>query len=404
MANTAFIDFERVKQFKKELLEKAFRVFRKTSAQDQAFQEFCAKEAYWLDDYALFHAAKKEYARKPWTEWPDEIKHRDPAALKALAERQRDEVELDRFKQYIFHLQWNRLHDYAKKKGIEVLGDMPIFIAQDSADAWANQQLFDLNEDGTPRTVAGVPPDYFAANGQLWGNPQYNWDAMKAENYAWWKRRFRKLHEQVDIIRIDHFRAFESYWSVDGKATTAINGRWLKGPGKPFFDEIERELGEMNIVAEDLGIITSEVERLRDDCGFPGMKIVHFMLEPNESGRVGFVTPENSIIYTGTHDNNTTVGWFTHDIDEVLRETLANMTGTTSDRPKTICKRLIKAAYASRARMAIIPMQDLLALDERARMNTPGTVGINWRWSLKKDYLLELDPKKLQALCVRYRR
>ena len=313
-------------------------------------------------------------------------------------------MELDHFKQYIFHLQWNRLHDYAKKKGIEILGDMPIFIAQDSADAWANQHLFDLNEDGTPRTVAGVPPDYFAANGQLWGNPQYNWDAMKAENYAWWKRRFGKLHEQVDIIRIDHFRAFESYWSVDGKATTAINGRWLKGPGKPFFDEIERELGEMNIVAEDLGIITSEVERLRDDCGFPGMKIVHFMLEPNESGRVGFVTPENSIIYTGTHDNNTTVGWFTHDIDEVLRETLANMTGTTSDRPKTICKRLIKAAYASRARMAIIPMQDLLALDERARMNTPGTVGINWRWSLKKDYLLELDPKKLKALCVRYHR
>ena len=403
-ANTAFIDFERVKQFKKDLLEKAFRAFRKTSAKDKEFKAFCEKEAYWLDDYALFHAAKKEYGRSAWTEWPAEVKHREPAALKALAERQKDEVELDRFKQYIFHLQWNRLHDYARKKGIEILGDMPIFIAQDSADAWAHQHLFDLSEDGTPRTVAGVPPDYFAANGQLWGNPQYNWDAMKAENYAWWKRRFHKLREQVDIIRIDHFRAFEAYWSVDGKAETAINGRWIKGPGKAFFDEIERELGTLNIVAEDLGIITSEVERLRDDCGFPGMKIVHFMLEPNESGRVGFVTPENSIVYTGTHDNNTTVGWYTRDIDEVLRETLANMTGTTSDRPKTICKRLIKAAYASRARMAIIPMQDLLALDERARMNTPGTVGINWRWSLKKDYLLELDPKKLQALCVRYHR
>ena len=403
-ANTAFIDFQRVKQFKKNMLEKAFRVFRRTSAEDADYRAFCEQEAYWLDDYALFHAAKKEYGRTAWMEWPEEIKQRDPEALKALAERQRDEVELDRFKQYVFHVQWNRLHDYARRKGIEVLGDMPIFVAQDSADAWAHQQLFDLNEDGTARTVAGVPPDYFAANGQLWGNPQYNWDAMAAENYAWWKRRFQKLREQVDIIRIDHFRAFESYWSVDGKAETAINGRWVKGPGIHFFDAIERELGTLDIVAEDLGVITNDVERLRDDCGFPGMKIIHFMLAPNESGRVGFTAPENSIVYTGTHDNNTTVGWFTRDIDEVLRETLANLTGTTSDRPKTICKRLIKMAYASRARMAIIPMQDLLALDERARMNTPGTVGINWRWSLKKDYLLELDPKKLKALCIRYHR
>ena len=361
-------------------------------------------EAYWLNDYALFHAAKKEYDRAPWTEWPEKIRRRDPAALKELAEKQRDEIELDRFKQYIFHTQWNRLHDYAKKKGIEILGDMPIFIARDSADVWANAHLFDLNEDGTPHTVAGVPPDYFAASGQLWGNPQYDWDAMAKEQYAWWKDRFRKLSEQVDIIRIDHFRGFESYWSIDGKAETAINGRWIKGPGKVFFDEIEKELGTLDIVAEDLGIITSEVDRLREDCGFPGMKVIQFMLAPNEAGRVGFAVPENTIIYTGTHDNNTTVGWYMHDIDEVMRETLANMVGTTSDRPQTICKRLIKTAYASHARMAIIPMQDLLALDERARMNTPGTVGINWRWSLKKDYLLQLDPQKLRALCIQYHR
>ena len=403
-ANSSFIDFERVKQFKKTMLEKAFRAFRRTRADDADYRAFCEKEAYWLEEYALFHAAKKEYGRTAWMSWPEEIRRRDPDALRGLAERQREEVELDRFKQYVFHTQWNRLHDYALKKGIEILGDMPIFVAQDSADAWAHQHLFDLYEDGSPRTVAGVPPDYFAANGQLWGNPQYNWDAMKAEHYAWWKRRFRKLREQVDIIRIDHFRAFESYWSIDGKAESAVNGRWLKGPGKAFFDEIERVLGTFDIVAEDLGIITDEVEHLRDACGFPGMKIVHFMLAPNESGRVGFTTPENSIVYTGTHDNNTTVGWFTHDIDEVLRETLANLTGTTADRPQTICKRLIKMAYASHARMAIIPMQDLLGLDERARMNTPGTVGLNWRWSLKTDYLLELDAKKLRGLCTRYHR
>ena len=227
---------------------------------------------------------------------------------------------------------------------------------------------------------------------------------MAAEKYAWWKRRFRKLREQVDIIRIDHFRGFESYWSVDGKAETALNGTWLKGPGKAFFDAIESDLGKLNVVAEDLGIITSDVERLRDDCGFPGMRIVQFLIAGNSSGRIGFTAPENSIVYTGTHDNNTTVGWYSRDIDEVLRESLANLVGTTSDRPRTICQRLIKAAYASRARMAIIPMQDILGLDERARMNTPGTVGLNWRWCLKKDYLLEIDPQKLKALCVRYRR
>ncbi len=403
-ANTAFVDCDRVKQFKKKLLEKAFAAFREESEGNEDYRLFYSMEAYWLNDYALFHAAKKEYDRAPWTEWPEKIRRRDPAALKELAEKQRDEIELDRFKQYIFHTQWNRLHDYAKKKGIEILGDMPIFIARDSADVWANAHLFDLNEDGTPHTVAGVPPDYFAASGQLWGNPQYDWDAMAKEQYAWWKDRFRKLSEQVDIIRIDHFRGFESYWSIDGKAETAINGRWIKGPGKVFFDEIEKELGTLDIVAEDLGIITSEVDRLREDCGFPGMKVIQFMLAPNEAGRVGFAVPENTIIYTGTHDNNTTVGWYMHDIDEVMRETLANMVGTTSDRPQTICKRLIKTAYASHARMAIIPMQDLLALDERARMNTPGTVGINWRWSLKKDYLLQLDPQKLRALCIQYHR
>ena len=404
VANTAFIDFGRVKQFKKKVLEKASKAFHQSAETDPDYLAFCEKEAYWLDDYALFHAAKKECNGAAWTAWPEEIRHRDPAALAALAKKQREEIELDRFKQYIFHTQWNRLHDYAQSKGIEILGDMPLFIAQDSADVWAHQQLFDLYEDGTPRTVAGVPPDYFAASGQLWGNPQYNWDAMAAESYAWWKRRFQKLREQVDIIRIDHFRGLEAYWSIDGKAETAINGHWVKGPGKPFFDEMERAIGSLDIVAEDLGIITSEVDRLREDCGFPGMKVIHFLLQPKETGRIGFTAPENSIIYTGTHDNNTTVGWFTQDIDEVLRETLANLMGTTSDQPRTICKRLIKAVYASDARMAVIPMQDLLALDERARMNTPGTVGINWRWSLKTDYLLELDPRKLKALCIRYHR
>ena len=405
-SKSSFIDFERVISFKQKCFKKAWAAFQKSGDADikGQFQAFVEEEAYWLDDYALFDAAKKEFKGKAWFQWPEPIRSRDLEALKKLAQRLADSIGYAKFVQFIFHRQWHKLHEYAKGKGIKVMGDMPIFLSHDSADVWANQQLFDLNADGTAKTVAGVPPDYFSATGQLWGNPQYDWQAMKKENYSWWKKRFRNLAKLVDIVRIDHFRGFESYWEVDGKAETAINGHWRKGPGKAFFDIIRQEIGSLEIVAEDLGIITDEVEALRSDCGFPGMKVLHFTLHFNEQGRLGFVAPENSIVYTGTHDNNTTVGWYEHDIDECTRAAVASLLHKKIDRPRDIAKGLINFALASEARLAIVPMQDLLGLDERGRMNTPGTVGLNWKWCLKPDYLLEVDAGELKAMCKKYGR
>ena len=405
-SKSSFIDFERVIAFKIKCFKRAWAAFQKTKDTEikGQFQAFVEEEAYWLDDYALFDAAKKEFKNKAWFQWPEPIRSRDAKALKKLAERLADNVGYAKFVQFIFHKQWHKLHEYAKEKGIQIMGDMPIFISHDSADVWANQKLFDLNADGTAKTVAGVPPDYFSATGQLWGNPQYDWKAMEQEDYGWWKKRFRNLSKLVDMVRIDHFRGFESYWEVDGKAETAINGHWRKGPGKKFFDIIKQEIGDMEIVAEDLGIITDEVEALRDACGFPGMKVLHFTLHFNEQGRLGCVAPENSIVYTGTHDNNTTVGWYEHDIDESTRAAVASLLHKKMDRPKDIAKGLLKFALASEARLAIAPMQDLLGLDERGRMNTPGTVGLNWKWCLKPDYLLELEPEEIKAMCRKYGR
>ena len=406
--NDTLIDFDNVIPFKKDRCKKAFKTFNEKGSQElkRQFEEFCKKEAYWLDDYATFLAIKQDNRGKEWTEWEDEIKQREENVLAKVKEKLAEPIAYEKFLQFIFEIQWEKLHNYAKERGIDILGDMPIFVSTDSADAWANQSLFQLNKDGTPYKVAGVPPDYFSATGQLWGNPQYDWKAMKETNYSWWKLRFKRLFELVDIVRIDHFRGFEAYWEVDAKEKTAINGKWVKGPGKPFFDELEKEFGNISkkIIAEDLGVITNEVEALRQDCGFPGMKILHFELGLNEGDRVGFIPPENSIVYTGTHDNNTTVGWFLEDVDDDSKNNIAELLGADVRKPDDVCQKLIEFAYASYSRFAILPMQDVLKLDSRSRMNTPGTVGTNWKWRLKPDYQLEADADKLKALCDEYKR
>ena len=394
-------DFEPARTFKNKCLRKAHAAFQRDAEAQADYEAFCRKEAYWLDDYALFEAAKRDFDNKGWMDWPENIKKREPAALASLKKRLAEDIALQKFMQYLFHRQWQRLHDYAKEKEIRIMGDMPIFLAQDSADVWANQQLFDLNPDGTAHTVAGVPPDYFSATGQLWGNPQYDWQAMKAENYAWWKKRFQKLYEMVDLVRIDHFRGFESYWEVDGKAKNAIKGRWLPGPGKPFFDEVRRTLGKLPIVAEDLGIITPEVEKLRDDCGFPGMKVLEFTLYLNHQHRLSTVVPENSIVYTGTHDNNTLVGWLKDEVTPSLRKAIADLVRADVRKPEEIASHLVGFAYASNARLAVVPMQDLLQLDGSARMNTPGTSEGNWRWCMRPGDLEKVDAAKLRELAVR---
>lgn len=400
---TAFIDYDRAWAFKKKLLKKAFEAFKKQGVPAD-FQAFIGKEAYWLEDYSLFAALKEEHPDHAWYEWEDGLRSRQADALKKAKERLTEDVDFHVFLQYLFFSQWHRLKDYAKECGIQIMGDMPIFVSHDSVDVWANQSLFKLHADGTAKTVAGVPPDYFSATGQLWGNPQYDWAAMKKEGYAWWKRRFGKLAEEVDIIRIDHFRGFESYWEVDAKAKTAINGSWVKGPGKPFFDAMKDALGNLEIVAEDLGIITDEVEKLRDDCNFPGMKVLHFSLYLNDKKRIGFHAPENSVIYTGTHDNNTTVGWYVEDLDLETQTAVAELLGMERERPKDVAHRLIEFAYASASRIVIVPMQDVRRMSSRARMNLPGTVGVNWRWCLKDTAHREEDAKFLRDLVEKYER
>jgi len=404
--NGSRVDYARVEAYKKTCIRKAWPKFRKSREIRSSYQDFCQKNAYWLDDYALFQAAKKEYRGEAWTRWPEKVRDREPGAIRELRSRLEESVDIVKFAQFLFYIQWRRLHDYAAEHGVKFLGDMPIFISQDSSDVWANRHLFNLNGDGTPKTVAGVPPDYFSADGQLWGNPHYRWDEMAKDGYAWWKARFRKLFELVDMVRVDHFRGFEAYWVVDAGAENARGGHWEKGPGKPFFDAVKADLGSLPIVAENLGIITDEVEQLREDCGFPGMKVLQFLLHLNSEGRTGFAAPENSVVYTGTHDNNTTVGWYTGDLNATDRTAVADLLGADPDDPKDVAAKLTAFAYQTDARLAVVPMQDILGLDGRNRMNTPGTVGSNWTWRMTPDDMKQAKGKAawLKSLSEHYHR
>lgn len=399
------VEYEFAASFKKRCLKRAWEKFRQQGGEKQtAYQEFCTQQSYWLPDYVLFMALKTEFPEKSWTAWPEKLRQRQPAAMLEARRRLSAEISLETFQQYVFFQQWQQLHAYAQSKEIRILGDMPIFVAGDSADVWSWQALFDLDAAGQPKTVAGVPPDYFSATGQLWGNPQYDWAAMKEDGYTWWKQRFTQLFTLFDSVRIDHFRGFEAYWEVAGDARTAVNGRWVKGPGREFFDCLREVHPELSIVAEDLGIITDEVDALREACGFPGMKVLQFELHFNDMKRMGFCAPENSIVYTGTHDNNTTAGWFREDLDTRTAEAVAAYLDCPASNPEEICRRLVENAYASRARLAIIPVQDILALDGQNRMNMPGTVGTNWKWCLEPGQLTEAHAQWLHELCERYER
>ena len=395
--------FEGVWAFKEKCLRKAHQKFVATE-ENSSYKVFCEENKVWLDDYALFMALKKQFKETAWNTWDKALISRQPETLMKYRKLLCTEIAYYQFLQYEFFKQWKNLREYANRKGIEIIGDMPIFIAHDSADVWANQKLFLLDEAGHPLTVAGVPPDYFSATGQLWGNPHYRWDQMKQDDYLWWRNRFKTLLTMVDIIRVDHFRGFESYWEVDGAATTAIDGEWVQGPGRHFFAVLEKYFGKLPIIAEDLGIITEEVEKLKDECGFPGMKVLHFELYLNEMERLGFVCNQNCVVYTGTHDNNTTVGWATENIDGKTLEAVAGLIGADAAIPMDVCEKLIEFAYASNASTVIVPMQDLLRLGSDSRMNKPGTVGTNWQWCTEKaDFTLDIR-KELTRLCEKYKR
>ena len=380
------VDYGRLIPIKSCLLDIASQRFPFKAGDDleaRYFEFLETNNDAWLHDYALFRILKNQHNERPWPEWKPEFVRRDKDALQALAETSAPQIRAIKIIQFLFFYQWQRLRDYAHANGITLFGDMPIYIALDSADAWANRDLLCIGEDGRPDNVAGVPPDYFSEDGQLWGNPLYDWDKHAASGYRWWIERLQAAARLVDIVRIDHFRGFESYWSVPAEERTARNGAWVPGPGDAIFGAIKKALGDLPIVAEDLGVITPAVEALRDRHHLPGMRVLQF--DVCDEGFDLDDVAENSVCYTGTHDNDTTLGWFKGSPNDIrsaeeierTREAALEITG---GRPETINIDLIRAAFSTRAHLAIAPMQDFLGLGSEARINTPGTAGGNWRW------------------------
>ena len=379
------IDFEQVIPYKRALLRAAIEAVEP----DDAYEAFVAREGEWLEDYALFMALKEAHGGVAWTAWEPGAAYRDAAALAAWRVRLADAIERVRREQFLFFRQYEAVRRGAHARGIQMMGDLPIYVAHDSADVWANRSLFKLNADGSLRVQAGVPPDYFSATGQLWGNPIYDWEAMAADGYRWWIARLRAAFRMYDLVRIDHFRGFEAYWEIPGDAPTAVDGRWVPGPGAALFDAIAGALGPLPIVAENLGLITPEVEALRVRCGFPGMSVLQFAF--GGDGQATEFKPHNypreRVVYTGTHDNDTAVGWWlsggagdsTRGADEVAREKAYARRYLATDGTE-IHWVLIRTALASVANTVLVPMQDVLGLGGEARMNLPGRQGGNWRF------------------------
>ena len=380
---------------------------RATAFQKADFQRFCDANADWLEDFALFQAIKESEGLRPWTQWPAALARREPAALKEFARAHSHQVKTVRILQFLFDQQWRQLKAHCNEQGIQLVGDIPIFVAHDSADTWANPDLFYLNPDGSPTVVAGVPPDYFSATGQLWGNPLYRWDVHKQSDYAWWIRRMKKILSLVDIVRIDHFRGFEAYWEIPGGEPTAMNGRWVPGPGADFFESLRRQMGDLPVIAEDLGVITPGVEALRDGFNLPGMRILQFAFGSDDQAEnyKPHSYPPNCVVYTGTHDNDTTVGWFrsepgqgsTRSREEIDRER-NTVLGYVHTDGSQIHWDLISLAFRSKAATSVVPLQDVFGLGSEARMNTPGTTSGNWGWRFAWDALDSATVRRMRDL------
>jgi 4-alpha-glucanotransferase len=409
------VDFGSVIRWKVPLLKKAAARFLSNASGDdrRAFDDFCAKNAGWLPEFGLFMACKEENGGVAWNRWPAEIAKRTPDGLNSARARLRDAALAVQYWQFEFFRQWQELRTYAANAGIRIIGDIPIYVALDSADVWTNREYFQLSEDGQPLKIAGVPPDYFSATGQCWGNPIYRWDRLKADGYRWWIDRFRAALELYDAVRIDHFRGFEAYWEIPGQETTAVNGRWIKGPGAELFAALERAFGELPIIAENLGVITPEVEAIRAQFHFPGMALLQFAFGKDPQGpsfRPHNYTRELAA-YTGTHDNDTTVGWWNssgaHDStrtpEDVAKErAFARAYLNFTDEPVNWV--LIRGIFASIADLAIVPLQDVLGLGTEARMNLPGTPSGNWRWRLQPGALTSEHAQRLRELVRLYDR
>ena len=399
-----YVDFGAIYYWKLPLLRRAAGDFASRASADQQadFAQFCAAEADWLDDFALFMALKDAHSGQAWNQWTMGLRSRQPVALQAAVTTHAAAVHGHKFNQWLFYRQWQQLKAYANERGIQIIGDIPIFVAMDSADAWTNPSEFFLDEQFQPTVVAGVPPDYFSATGQLWGNPLYRWDRMQVSGYRWWLRRIRAALRLYDIVRIDHFRGFAGYWEEPAAETTAINGQWINGPGSDFFEVVARELGELPIIAEDLGEITPDVVALRDGFGLPGMKILQFAFSTDASDKfLPHNYSSNFVVYTGTHDNDTSVGWYQQSSTKHERDHFRRYLRTDGHDPAWS---MIEAAFRSVAVMALAPLQDLLSLDTAARMNLPGRASGNWGWRFAPDQLNEFVAARLQEMTLLYGR
>lgn len=394
------VDFDKLIAWKIPLLRKAASNFVKGSDTIlyKQFAGFCGGNADWLEDYALFMALSHAYQGKVWMEWPTEIRERHWGALETPKQELQEEIFLHKFLQFEFFEQWLALKRYANSLGIEIIGDIPIYVSHNSADVWANPQVFRLDpQTGNPLEVAGVPPDYFSETGQLWGNPLYNWDHLKNTGFDWWVRRLKGVLSLVDIIRIDHFRGLEAYWAVAFGQENAINGHWLKAPGYDLFNTIGARLGKLPIIAEDLGDIDQAVLDFRDHFAFPGMKILHFAFGGDAGNPyLPFNVERNCVIYTGTHDNNTTVGWFQDNANDYEKARLYQYLGAPSG--QGVAWDLIRLAHSSVANQAIVPLQDVLGLGSDARMNTPSVAEGNWSWRYRQEALTGEYSERLRDL------
>ena len=374
----AYVDYEKVYNERFALLRKAYD--RSNIGSDSTFVAFKEENAFWLDDYALYMAVKNSFDSKGWNEWDTDIKLRREAAVNEYKEKYAADIEFYQFQQYLFVTQWLALKEYANKKGIEIIGDIPIYVAFDSADTWTNPELFQLDDQCTPIAVAGCPPDAFSATGQLWGNPLYRWDYHKETGYAWWLKRIEYCYKLYDVVRIDHFRGFDEYYSIPYGDKTAEFGHWEAGPGYDLFKVMKEKLGDKAVIAEDLGFLTPTVEELIQKTGYPGMKILQFAFDPREeSDYLPHNYVKNSVVYTGTHDNDTTVGWYA-ELDPEAKEFAKKYLKITDE--TDVEWEFIRGALASVSETAIIPMQDYLGLGAEARINVPSTLGTNWKWRL----------------------
>ncbi|MBA4688903.1 MAG: 4-alpha-glucanotransferase [Candidatus Galacturonibacter soehngenii] len=400
--NERYIDYEKIYFARFDILRKAYQ--KSNIANEKGFQDFVKENEYWLEDYAFYMAIKQHFQGISWNKWEEDIRLRKKSAMKTYYNKLEKEIEFYQFLQYIFDKQWNKLKTYANKLGVKIIGDIPIYVAFDSADCWANKELFLFDKDSMPIAVAGCPPDAFSATGQLWGNPLYDWNHHKKTKYDWWIKRIKHCFKLYDVVRVDHFRGFDEYYSIPYGAKNAIKGEWKKGPGFSLFQALNKELGELEIIAEDLGFITDSVRSLLRQTGYPGMKVLQFAFDSREeSDYLPHNYDKNCIVYTGTHDNDTLLGWY-DTISVPDKQLSIEYLNNADTNPDEIPWDFIRLAMQSVAKTCIIPIQDFLCFGSEARINTPSTLGENWKWRLKEKDLNETLVKKIHHITKLYGR